>query len=68
MLDRLGVSFPAVLDSEGTVAAAYRVTGMPTTFFIDERGIIRSAGAGIVTPETLRAELAKLGIELQPWE
>lgn len=68
MLDRLGVSFPAVLDSEGTVAAAYRVTGMPTTFFIDERGIIRSAGAGIVTPETLRAELARLGIELQPWE
>jgi len=41
---------------------------MPATFCIDERGIIRSAGAGIVTPETLRAELAKLGIELQPWE
>lgn len=68
MLERLGVTFPAVLDSEGRVAQAYRVSGMPTTFFIDETGVIRSAGAGLVTPETLRAELAKLGIELQPWE
>lgn len=68
MLERLGVTFPAVLDSEGTVAGAYRITGMPTTFFIDESGVIRSAGAGLVTPETLRAELAKLGIELEPWE
>ncbi len=68
MLERLGVTFPAVLDSEGSVARAYRITGMPTTFFIDEGGVIRSAGAGLVTPETLRAELAKLGIELEPWE
>lgn len=68
MLERLGVTFPAVLDSDGSVARAYRITGMPTTFFIDEAGVIRSAGAGLVTPETLRSELAKLGVELQPWE
>lgn len=65
MLEDLGVTYPAVLDSEGKVAEAYRVQGMPTTYFIDRDGTVRAAGTGLVTQEALRAELAKLGVQYE---
>lgn len=61
ILDDTGATFPAVLDSEGEVAIRYGVRGMPTTFFIDEEGIVRMAGAGTITREQLQEELLKLG-------
>jgi thiol-disulfide isomerase/thioredoxin len=61
MLENLGATFPAVLDSDGTVGQHYRLLGMPTTFFIDRDGIVRASGTGRVTAEALRGELAKLG-------
>jgi cytochrome c biogenesis protein CcmG/thiol:disulfide interchange protein DsbE len=61
MLRDTGAQYPAVLDTDGEVARHYRLTGMPTTYFIDGEGIVRIFGSGLVTRETLRAELAKLG-------
>jgi thiol-disulfide isomerase/thioredoxin len=61
MLNATGATYPAVLDSTGGVADAYRVTGMPTTFFIDKAGVVVASGRGRVTAEALKAELAKLG-------
>lgn len=63
MLDGLGATFPSVLDTDGAVAQHYRLLGMPTTFFIDQEGIVRMFGSGRITAETLEAELAKLGHE-----
>ncbi len=37
----LGLSFPIVLDYEGTVGHRYGVRMLPTTFIIDRQGVIR---------------------------
>ena len=62
-LDELDATMTAVLDSNAEIAQHYRVTGMPTTFFIDRDGRINAGGSGFVPEETLRAELAELGLE-----
>lgn len=40
------VKFPVLLDPDFTVAQEYRVTGIPTHYFIDRKGIIRSREVG----------------------
>ena len=62
-LDDLDATLMAVLDSDAEIASHYRVTGMPTTFFIDRDGRISAGGSGYVPEESLRAELAALGLE-----
>ncbi|TES84549.1 MAG: TlpA family protein disulfide reductase [Dehalococcoidia bacterium] len=41
LLNELGFSLPVLLDIEAEVAAQYRVSSMPRTFFIDKEGLIR---------------------------
>jgi peroxiredoxin len=38
---RYSWTFPDVRDSDGTVGNGYRLTGLPTTFVVDSRGLIR---------------------------
>lgn len=40
------LTFPILLDETGQVNRRYRVTALPTTFFIDSRGIIRDVVVG----------------------
>lgn len=49
----LGLSFPLLLDEEGEVERAYALQGLPTSFFIDQNGIIRSLIIGGPMPESL---------------
>ena len=66
ILDSLHATYPAVLDSSGTVADHYRVGqgggGLPTTFFVDKDGILRATTTGRVTREALEQNLAKAGV------
>jgi len=39
-LKELGLTFPAVLDTDQETSRLYRVYGLPTTFFIDRQGVI----------------------------
>ena len=41
-----GLTFPIPLDRDGSVSARYELRGLPTTFFIDRKGIIRSVVVG----------------------
>ncbi|HEY98042.1 MAG TPA: TlpA family protein disulfide reductase [Dehalococcoidia bacterium] len=41
-----GFDFMVLLDTTGEVANKYNVRGIPATFFIDERGIIRYSDVG----------------------
>lgn len=41
-----GLSFPVALDRDGSVQKKYKISGYPTTFFIDADGIIRSVVVG----------------------
>jgi peroxiredoxin len=49
---KLSISYDTLLDFEGEVARSYGVSGLPTTFIIDGKGILRSRIIGESTPET----------------
>ena len=40
-VQELGLTFPIVLDGQGSVSQLYRVRALPTTFFIGRDGMIR---------------------------
>jgi len=50
-VERLGVSYETLLDRDGRVARAYGVLGLPTTFFVDRDGRLRTKVIGESTPE-----------------
>ncbi len=53
-----GVTFRALLDRDGKVARKYRVTAIPTHYFIDKNGVVRSrevAAKDWSEPQTWRA-------------
>jgi len=41
-----GFSFTVLLDSSGNTAQQYNIVGIPTTFFIDSKGVIREIKIG----------------------
>lgn len=43
-LTQHGVTYPVGRDAKGSVARAYRVTGLPTTYFIDADGRVQEVG------------------------
>jgi len=45
-VQELGLTFPIALDADGSVRDRYQLLGLPTTYFIDQRGIIRSVVVG----------------------
>jgi thiol-disulfide isomerase/thioredoxin len=53
----LGVDFPTILDSRLGVSRQYLVNSLPTTFFIDREGVIRSMFIGPMTDAVLAQNL-----------
>ncbi len=56
----LGGDWPIVEDPGSRTALAYGVYGIPETFFIDQRGLIRYKHVGPVTYEMLTAQIGLL--------
>jgi len=52
-----------ILRGTEDVLREYGVQALPTTFLIDAEGVIRSAYVGSFTPNSLDAELKKVGID-----
>jgi peroxiredoxin len=50
-IDKLEISYDTLLDVDGGVARAYRVSGLPTTFIIDREGRLQTRIIGESTPE-----------------
>ena len=44
--DEGGFTFPILMDRDGTVSRRYQVRAMPSTFFIDQEGVIREVTLG----------------------
>lgn len=61
-LAQYGSSYPNLIDREGKTAIAYGVYGVPETFFIAGDGRIVAKHEGPLTPESLTANLGKLGV------
>lgn len=51
--DELGLTFPVALDRTGETGRQYELRAMPTTFFVDRRGVIRSVVVGGPMSEAL---------------
>ncbi len=63
-LDEIGVRLPLVVyDSQGAVATQYQVRGFPTTFFLDEQGVIRAIFLGGLDAEQLAQNLRTIGVQ-----
>lgn len=41
-----GLSFPILFDRDGSVSARYQVRAMPSTFFVDQNGVIQEVTLG----------------------
>ncbi len=57
------LTYTIAADLTGDVYRTYRVFGLPTQYFLDEQGIIRSIVQGPVTPASAASNLALLGLE-----
>ena len=56
------VTYPLLFDTGGSVNQQYGVTAIPTTYFIDSHGIVRSVIVQPLTPATMKQGLASVGI------
>lgn len=48
-----GLTFPILLDSQGQVSALYQLQSLPSTFFIDQAGVVREVVIGGPMAEAL---------------
>ncbi|MFQ5576854.1 MAG: redoxin domain-containing protein [Anaerolineae bacterium] len=58
--ERLGLTFPILLDRKGEVSTLYQVRGIPTTLFVDARGVVVNRHVGPLTQAALDGYLAPL--------
>jgi peroxiredoxin len=57
---RLGVSYPLVLDGDKSVSERYTVPAIPTSFFLDADGVIRSLAFGELTFDQMETNVLPL--------
>jgi cytochrome c biogenesis protein CcmG/thiol:disulfide interchange protein DsbE len=59
-IERFGLTFPNAPDPSGKVSIDYGVYGVPETFVIDRRGMIRTKHVGAVTEQLFRQAVEPL--------
>jgi hypothetical protein len=52
-VSELGMTFPVLLDARGKVRELYDLTSVPTTVFVDSRGLVRGLHPGPITRHAL---------------
>lgn len=55
-----GLSYPLLIDENNAVNQLYGIVGLPTTIFIDRKGIVREVFVGILNRATLEERLDRL--------
>ncbi|MDT3735248.1 MAG: TlpA disulfide reductase family protein [Denitratisoma sp.] len=45
-IKKLGVTYPVLLDESASIAKRYGVVGLPTTYFVDAKGVVRGKVIG----------------------
>ncbi|MBI1743588.1 TlpA family protein disulfide reductase [Candidatus Acetothermia bacterium] len=58
-LAEFGVSYPNVIDQNGKMFVLYQLTGLPTSFFVDEAGVIRGVWLGLMTAADIEVAFEK---------
>ncbi len=59
-LDSFKISYTNLLDERGTAFVQYRLTGIPTSFFIDPKGFIRGVWLGPLRIEEISGIFERL--------
>jgi len=59
-LQQYNITYPNGIDLQQQIARAYRITGVPETFFIDENGIVRDVVIAPLTEAQLSAKIDKM--------
>jgi peroxiredoxin len=60
--DELGLTFDILLDPGGEIQQLYRNRSYPSSFFVDENGVIQVQHIGIMTEGQLDENLAAIGL------
>lgn len=60
--DELGLTFPILLDPGAKVQSLYRNRSYPSSFFVDENGIIQVHHIGVMTEGQLDENLLEIGL------
>jgi cytochrome c biogenesis protein CcmG, thiol:disulfide interchange protein DsbE len=58
---RLGVSYALAADPQGTLVAQLGVSSLPTTVFVDARGVVRGVHVGRLSAAALASGLRAIG-------
>ena len=56
-LQESNLNLPMIIDPQGEVMRAYKTNALPSTFFIDRRGIVQVRWIGVLTPDILEQHL-----------
>jgi peroxiredoxin len=64
--DEFLIEYPLVLNEGGELTNIYRPIGLPTTWFIDQEGIVRFVFSGPMTKESLQVVLEDVAAGREP--
>jgi len=59
-LKEFGITFPIVLDVDGSTVETYRILGMPTTIFIDSNGVVNEVFTGPLNKAYIESKITEL--------
>jgi peroxiredoxin len=57
---KYGLTFPVVLDKQGDISNVFQVINIPTSYFIDTKGVIREKMVGAMNKDTMSNLISKL--------
>lgn len=63
-VDEMGMTYPVLLDINGTVVKDYRAQGLPMSLFVDREGVIRVRHVGYLSEGQLSQYLSQVLPEL----
>lgn len=60
MLNKDKVGYPAAFDGGGTLGGSFHLLGLPTTLFVNSKGIVTNEVAGQMSSSMLKSDIEKL--------
>lgn len=59
-IQKIAVTYPALIDEPSAIAKRYGVVGLPTTYFVDGKGIIRAKIVGEADEATFERQVLEM--------
>jgi cytochrome c biogenesis protein CcmG/thiol:disulfide interchange protein DsbE len=59
-LEQHGLTFPILLDRDGQASATYQASALPSSFFVDRRGVIRAVYRGPMPSRVIAGTVEQL--------